>query len=392
MKILFITHLYPSQPHPPSEPVTTALHDIVKHWAASEDVLVVRPEFIYFRELLKGRPLRWYREFMLDGVRVLVVPVLKIPRVAYWHAPVHRYLGRYLQNAGFDPDIVIAHYEKSLDLGRECAQKLGRPLIAGLHTLPDMFAEDSSAFRSRCGLVIQTARAVACRSKVIQQRCEELFPEHRSKFFEAFSGIEEELILDPGEGIGRIARMKTDRRVSLVTVSMLIARKHLDANLRAFATLPGDLDWTYTIVGEGEERAAIVQLAEELGVGNRVVVTGQLPRTNAMDQLRRGHIFVLVSSIETFGLAYLEAMAAGNIVVGSRNEGIDGVIVDGVNGYLSPAGDEHSLARLVRRIALETPEEELTELLKQSHSTVCAYTDRKAARHYLKNVESVLNF
>ena len=55
--------------------------------------------------------------------------------------------------------------------------ELLKPL--GKQLLPDMFAEDSAAFRSRCGLVIQTARAVACRSKVIQQRCEELFPEHR---------------------------------------------------------------------------------------------------------------------------------------------------------------------------------------------------------------------
>ena len=40
----------------------------------------------------------------------------------------------------------------------------------------------------------------------------------------------------------------------------------------------------------------------------------------------------MISSPETFGLAYLEAMARGNIVIGTKGWGIDGIVIDGENG------------------------------------------------------------
>ena len=45
------------------------------------------------------------------------------------------------------------------------------------------------------------------------------------------------------------------------------------------------------------------------------------------------NVWIMISKNETFGLVYLEAMARGCITIGSRNQGIDGVINHGVNGF-----------------------------------------------------------
>ena len=49
--------------------------------------------------------------------------------------------------------------------------------------------------------------------------------------------------------------------------------------------------------------------------------------------------------MKTFGLVYLEAMARGCITVASRDEGFDGIIQDGVNGFLCKSGDETELVQ-----------------------------------------------
>ena len=51
--------------------------------------------------------------------------------------------------------------------------------------------------------------------------------------------------------------------------------------------------------------------------------------------LSKSNVFVLPSSPEGFGITYVEAMNNGCIVIGTRGEGIDGFVKDGVNGFLT---------------------------------------------------------
>ena len=50
--------------------------------------------------------------------------------------------------------------------------------------------------------------------------------------------------------------------------------------------------------------------------------------------MRESDIFILPSRNETFGMVYMEAMASGCITVCSKNDGVDGIIRDGINGFL----------------------------------------------------------
>ena len=63
--------------------------------------------------------------------------------------------------------------------------------------------------------------------------------------------------------------------------------------------------------------------------------------------IRNADCFVMVSSREAFGLVYLEAMAKGCIVIGTKGQGIEGIVKHGENGFLCKARDVNELTVLV---------------------------------------------
>jgi len=179
--------------------------------------------------------------------------------------------------------------------------------------------------------------------------------------------------------------------VSIISVCSLIERKKIDANLRALALLKDKFQWTYTIIGEGEERAHLEALTAQLGIRARVRFMGGVPRSQVIEALKRSHIFVMVSYLETFGLVYLEAMAAGNIVIGGRGEGIDGVIQHEKNGFLSLPGDVELLKHTLETIIFQLSVERLADILKNAYRTIGQYTEENAARNYWRQLNKIAN-
>jgi teichuronic acid biosynthesis glycosyltransferase TuaC len=133
----------------------------------------------------------------------------------------------------------------------------------------------------------------------------------------------------------------------LVTVGNLIARKRHGDVLRALwllrETHPG-VEWV--VVGDGPERAALVRLAGELELDGRVRFTGALPPERAVAEARRASVFVLPSVDEAFGVAYVEAMAAGVPAIGCRGEdGPEEIAAAGGGIRLVAPADPEDLAR-----------------------------------------------
>jgi glycosyltransferase involved in cell wall biosynthesis len=96
------------------------------------------------------------------------------------------------------------------------------------------------------------------------------------------------------------------------------------------------------LVGEGPELPRAEQIAEDLGVGDRVEVLGQ--RAEMERILPCADAFLLPSEHESFGLAALEAMACGVPPVATRVGGLPEVVIDGESGLLGELGDEEALA------------------------------------------------
>ena len=153
----------------------------------------------------------------------------------------------------------------------------------------------------------------------------------------------------------------------------LVARKRHADVLRALAVL-GQRHPTlrYAIVGEGPERIALEGLAARLGVAERVDFHGQLPPAQAIEQARRCTLFVMPSTEEAFGVAYIEAMAGGVPAIGCRGEpGPEEIAAAGDGFVLVPPGD---IERLTQRIdELLSDPHRLREAGQRARATVAAH-------------------
>ena len=131
--------------------------------------------------------------------------------------------------------------------------------------------------------------------------------------------------------------------VVLGIVARLSKQKAHDVLLRAVVRLTPDRpDLRLVIVGDGEERAAIEELAHELGIADRVILTGL--RRDVPKLLPGFDVACLSSAHEGVPLTVLEAMAAGVPVVATDVGALRDLVTDGTDGYLVPPGDDAAFA------------------------------------------------
>ncbi|WP_343049108.1 glycosyltransferase family 4 protein [Nocardioides perillae] len=136
----------------------------------------------------------------------------------------------------------------------------------------------------------------------------------------------------------------------LVSVSRLFEGKGLHLVLQALAQLRPGLDWTYEVIGSGPEESRLQTLAAQLGVADRVTFLGPLPHEVVMKRLASAEVFVLPSFYEAFGVAHLEAMAAGCLTIGVDGQGPSEFIESGRTGYLVPPRDVDSIVEVLRAV------------------------------------------
>ena len=135
---------------------------------------------------------------------------------------------------------------------------------------------------------------------------------------------------------------------SVIQVGHLIAQKHFDTTLRAFARLKETQPAAcLTIVGHGPEQKALEQLAQVLDVSNAVRFSGQLSNEGVLAEMSRAQFFCMPSVREGFGIVYLEAMASGCITIGTEGEGIADLIANGENGFLVPPESPDAIVRVM---------------------------------------------
>jgi glycosyltransferase involved in cell wall biosynthesis len=141
----------------------------------------------------------------------------------------------------------------------------------------------------------------------------------------------------------------------VVTAMRLSRKKRPRELLRAFADahrfVAGAPSMRLIVAGDGPDGAALRRMAAELGIGEQVSFPGQLSREALRELYARAHLFVLPSERESFGLAALEARAAGLPVVAMLASGARDFIRQGENGLL--ARDLSELTRFIARFALE---------------------------------------
>lgn len=140
---------------------------------------------------------------------------------------------------------------------------------------------------------------------------------------------------DPREIIC-VARLKSDK-------------KGQDILIRALAKLKKDgIECSCKLVGEGKSRKYLEALAKKYSLADNIQFLGN--RSDVPELLTNAGIFVLSSRYEGFGIAIIEAMAAGIPVIASNIDGPKEIITDGQNGLLFESDNEVDLAEKIKMV------------------------------------------
>jgi glycosyltransferase involved in cell wall biosynthesis len=139
----------------------------------------------------------------------------------------------------------------------------------------------------------------------------------------------------------------------IISAGRLIAAKNFSALLRVMEKLlKKEIEAKLVILGDGEERANLDSLVDQLSLRDSVAILGFQDKPHSY--LARSAVFVLPSLwSEGFGMAALEAMALGVPVVVYDSCGVAEIIKDGEDGLVIPTGDEKALVSAVAQVLLD---------------------------------------
>ncbi len=242
------------------------------------------------------------------------------------------------------PDLWICYhpYHKSPDL-------LG-PALCRAHDIPWVTVEASQSRRKSVGCWAdfrERALDAICGAKVNIALTERdkaglllIYPDLRTEYFGPF--------LDAGSLLQITPAPQTNH---LVTVAMMREGDKCDSYSMLAEALGRltDIDWHLTIAGDGPERDRVRAMFGDLPA-HRINWAGELGPEDVAEVLSRGAVYVWPGNGEAFGLAYLEAQAAGLPVVAQWVAGVPEVVSDGVSGLLTPKGDVDAFADAIRRL------------------------------------------
>ena len=201
--------------------------------------------------------------------------------------------------------------------------------------------ERSATLRAGLRRVLRRADAVtACSAFVMHHLAQTV--KIRAPTYVIPNGVEPDEFTD--------ASPEKDLGPYVLAVGRLVPQKGFDVLVDAFASnrLAG---LNLVLAGEGFERARLDARAIEFGLDARVQFLGSVDRPRLAQLLRGASVFAFPSRGEAFGIALLEAMAAGLPAVAAAAGGVPEFARDGENALLVQPEDAIGLAEAIARLA-----------------------------------------
>ena len=400
MNILVITQMYSQPDDTGDNKPTKTVNYFVKEWVAMGHNVVVMhcpskfPVFLYklpasVKKRFAGRistmvpPIESRRDIEREenGAKIYRFPMLKIaPGSAYSSRAMKKQAQKIedkLSLIGFKPELVLGHFANpSTELVAILAKYYGAKSSIVFH---HDCTEDNIA-KYRIDKNIAGIKAIGCRSVIEAEQVKTKLILQKLPFI-CCSGA-------PNDAVQAAEKECTkhdfSNGIKYIYVGSLIKRKHLDVVLKAFDTVASGHD-ELKVVGGGPEEKYLKQLAKGLKRGSQVIFTGRVPRTQVLAEMKQSQIFTLISHGETYGMVYIEAMLQGCLTIASKGEGFDGIIKDGVNGFICEPGNIDELINIYQRISKMT-DEERNKIGQAAIDTAIHYSEKEVAERYLSDI------
>jgi glycosyltransferase involved in cell wall biosynthesis len=277
-------------------------------------------------------------------------------------------------------DVVEAHiaYPTGV-LAYPAARALRAPLVLYVHGADVLSLPGCGLRRWAARGLFRRAELVVANSRFMARQVAELEPAAAARTVVVSPGIDLPLFTD------RSAPGREERRQGILFVGRLVPAKGPAVLLEALEVLRGRSGAvpSLSVVGDGPYLRWLERRARALGLD--VVFAGQLAPPAVAGAMRRALVVVVPSTgPEPLGLAAVEAMAAGAVVVASAVGGLTETVEDGRNGYLVPAGCPHALAAgLVRALDVTGRPTEYARLRAAARATAAEHAADRAVRRSL---------
>jgi colanic acid/amylovoran biosynthesis glycosyltransferase len=248
-----------------------------------------------------------------------------------------RHVHAHFANVACDVALLTAHYDAA----------------SGEHDSPLRFSftmhgptEFYDVVGQRLREKVEAARFVACISDYCRSQLLRLVPtEHWHKLRIVHCGV------DTTEYAALERKQDERSALRLLAIGRLVADKGFHVMLEALSELDRRrVSFEATVIGDGEDRRALEDYAERLGLKNRVRFPGAVGQDRIRAHYAGADVFCLTSFAEGVPVVLMEAMATGLPVVATQIMGIPELIEDGVEGFLVPPARHGAVADALERL------------------------------------------
>lgn len=147
----------------------------------------------------------------------------------------------------------------------------------------------------------------------------------------------------------------TNEEIVLFSLGYLVPGKGMDRLINSFNdAFNNKKNVILKIGGDGELRCELEELVRKLKLEDRIIFLGALSREEVVEEMNKCDGFVLASEHETFGVVYIEALAVGKPVLGTKNGGAEDIIKE-YNGILVENRDHNALVSGLKKFVDEIP-------------------------------------
>lgn len=331
MKILIITNGYPTEKY-----LGNGIFEFDQAKALASRGHEVVFAAIDLRSICRWR--HWGREsFVKDSVKVeaINIPLGRVPkRILHFFGilGLSRVFKHSVKKNG-KPDIIHAHFTGSAYIAVKALKKVNIPIVMTEHSSAinkeDIDLQDKKVAK----YVYRNVDRIVSVSPALQKRI-------KDKFSTDSTYIPNIVDLKTFSYKPKISNNDSFR---IVSVGNQIPLKRMDRLIYGFSQFVHKHEKIELVIfGDGPERAKLNRQVTELKLDDKVIFKGNCPRVQIAEILEDTSCFILVSSSETFGVAYIEALACGVPVIATTCGGPEGFVHEG-NGILIPVDDEEAL-------------------------------------------------
>jgi phosphoheptose isomerase len=302
------------------------------------------------------------------GIRIIYVPAgpakfVRKEDLLNYMGVFTKYMINFIRRSEKPYDLIHANFWMSGLVAADIKAALGIPFVITFHALGEVRrrfqGEDDRSPRKR----IEIERRVVREADAIVAEC----PQDKYdliQYYDADPGKISEIPcgFDPKE-LWPVDKREARRKIGVpenawvvLQLGRMVPRKGVDTAIQGFARMAKEqnINARMVIVG-GESRkpnlainpeiGRLQKIAEEEGVLDRVIFSGQRQRKELKDYFSAADVFISTPWYEPFGITPIESMACGTPVIGSNVGGIKYTVVDGQTGYLVPPNDPQAIAR-----------------------------------------------